>query len=47
MSEKNKKNGELTKGDPPSHTIRFAPENDNHPWTRIGAMWPTKSGKGF
>ena len=42
-----KKNGERTKGGPPRHTIGFAPENDKHPWTRIGAMWPTKSGKGF
>lgn len=31
----------------PSHIVYFAPERDNAPWVRIGAMWPTKSGNGF
>jgi hypothetical protein len=31
----------------PSHIVYFAPERDNAPWVRIGAMWPTKNGKGF
>jgi len=35
MGEENKKNGERTKGDPPSHTIKFAPEGDERPWKHI------------
>ena len=31
----------------PSHIVWFAPERENAPWTRIGAMWPTPNGKGF
>ncbi|MEQ8693834.1 MAG: hypothetical protein RIC85_00695 [Gammaproteobacteria bacterium] len=31
----------------PSHIVYFAPERENAPWVRIGAMWPTKNGKGF
>jgi hypothetical protein len=31
----------------PAFIIWYVPEGENTPWTRIGAMWPTKSGKGF
>lgn len=31
----------------PSHIVYFAPERENAPWVRIGAMWPTKKGNGF
>jgi hypothetical protein len=31
----------------PSHIVWFVPERENAPWTRIGAVWPTKTGKGF
>ena len=31
----------------PSHIVYFVPERENAPWTRIGAQWPTKNGKGF
>lgn len=31
----------------PSHIVWFAPDRENTPWTRIGAQWPTKNGKGF
>ncbi len=31
----------------PSHIVWFAPERKSVPWSRIGAMWPTNSGKGF
>ncbi len=31
----------------PSHIVWFAPDRENAPWTRIGAMWPTRDGKGF
>ena len=35
------------KGSPPSHIVYFAPDRENAPWTRIGAQWPTKNGKGY
>jgi hypothetical protein len=31
----------------PSHLVWFVPEREHAPWTRIGALWPTKTGKGF
>lgn len=31
----------------PTHIVWFVPERDHAPWQRLGAMWPTKSGKGF
>ena len=31
----------------PSHIVYFAPERESAPWVRIGAMWPTKNGKGY
>ena len=31
----------------PTHIVWFVPERENAPWTRIGALWPTKNGKGF
>jgi hypothetical protein len=34
-------------GKAPSHIVWFVPERENAPWTRIGAQWPTKTGKGF
>jgi hypothetical protein len=34
-------------GKAPSHIVWFAPDRDNAPWTRIGAQWPTRNGKGF
>lgn len=30
----------------PTHIVWFAPER-NAPWARIGALWPTKDGRGF
>jgi hypothetical protein len=36
-----------TKAHGPSHIVWFVPERANAPWTRIGAVWPTKTGKGF
>lgn len=33
-------------GNAPSHIVYFAPDRENAPWTRIGAQWPTKNGKG-
>ena len=35
------------KGKPPSHIVWFVPERDKAPWTRIGAQWPTRNGKGY
>ena len=35
------------KGTPPSHIVWFVPDRDKAPWTRIGAQWPTKNGKGY
>ncbi len=35
------------KGKPPSHIVWFVPDRDKAPWTRIGAQWPTKNGKGY
>ena len=35
------------KGKPPSHIVYFVPHRDNAPWTRIGAQWPIKNGKGY
>ena len=32
---------------PPSHIVWFVPEREGAPWTRIGALWPTKNGRGF
>ena len=31
----------------PTHIVWFAPERENAPWLRLGALWPTKNGKGF
>lgn len=31
----------------PAFIIWFVPERDGAPWSRIGALWPTKSGKGY
>jgi len=31
----------------PAFVVWFAPEREGAPWTRLGALWPTKSGKGF
>lgn len=31
----------------PTHIVWFVPERENAPWTRIGALWPTKNGNGF
>ena len=31
----------------PTHIVWFVPERENTPWTRIGALWPTKNGNGF
>jgi len=31
----------------PAYTVWFVPEREGAPWTRMGALWPTKSGKGF
>ena len=46
MTETTKTTG-TRKASAPSHIVWFAPERKNVPWTRIGAMWPTNSGKGF
>lgn len=47
MTESTNTNNTKAKGDPPSHIVYFAPDRDNAPWTRIGAQWPTKNGKGY
>ena len=31
----------------PAFIVWFAPEREGAPWTRLGALWPTKSGKGY
>jgi hypothetical protein len=31
----------------PAFIVWFVPERDGAPWSRIGALWPTKSGKGY
>lgn len=31
----------------PSHLVWFVPDRENAPWTRLGAAWPTKTGKGL
>jgi hypothetical protein len=31
----------------PAFIIWFVPERDGAPWSRIGALWQTKSGKGY
>lgn len=31
----------------PSHIAWFVPERENAAWSRIGAQWPTKDGRGF
>ena len=31
----------------PAYVVWFVPEREGAPWSRIGALWPTKSGKGF
>ena len=31
----------------PTFIVWFVPEREGAPWTRIGALWPTKSGKGY
>ncbi len=45
--EEDAKTETTAKGNAPSHIVYFAPEKDNVPWTRIGAQWPTKNGKGY
>ena len=44
MTQQTQENRKTT---PPSHIVWFAPDRENAPWTRLGAMWPTKDGKGF
>ena len=46
MTESSKNTGSRSVN-APSHIVWFAPERKNVPWSRIGAMWPTNSGKGF
>jgi hypothetical protein len=41
------KKTESTPRQGPSHIVWFVPEREHAPWTRIGAAWPTKTGKGF
>lgn len=31
----------------PAFIVWFVPEREGAPWTRLGALWPTKSGKGY
>ena len=31
----------------PAFIVWFVPEREGAPWTRIGALWPTRSGKGY
>ena len=31
----------------PAFVVWFVPEREGAPWTRIGALWPTKTGKGY
>ena len=31
----------------PAFIVWFVPEREEAPWSRIGALWPTKSGKGY
>ena len=31
----------------PAFLVWFAPEREGSPWTRLGALWPTRSGKGY
>ena len=31
----------------PAHIVWFVPEREGAPWSRIGALWPTKNGAGF
>lgn len=31
----------------PAYVVWFVPEREGAPWTRLGALWPTKSGKGY
>lgn len=31
----------------PTHIVWFVPEREHAPWLRLGALWPTKNGKGF
>ena len=31
----------------PAFVVWFAPAREGAPWIRLGALWPTKSGKGF
>ncbi len=31
----------------PAFIVWFAPEREGSPWTRLGALWPTQSGKGY
>lgn len=45
MSKKVK--SENRSGNAPTHIVWFAPERENAPWVRIGAMWPTQKGNGF
>ena len=34
-------------GNAPSHIVYFAPNREGVRWTRIGAQWPTRNGKGY
>jgi hypothetical protein len=31
----------------PAFSVWFVPERAGSPWTRLGALWPTQSGKGY
>lgn len=46
MAQNTKTNNGNTKSKP-SHIVWFVPERKGAPWTRIGAMWPTKEGTGY
>ena len=45
MTKKNQPVAPVHNG--PAFIVWFVPEREGAPWTRIGALWPTKSGKGF
>lgn len=35
------------KSNSPALILWFVPERENAPWSRVGALWPTKNGAGF
>lgn len=45
MTATTNENARRTKA--PSHIAWFVPERENAAWSRIGAQWPTKDGRGF